>query len=352
MNRFLPGIALLLLVLTLRPYSAFAITSSFAAADSSEPGSGTLSGHITDNLGAPLPGATVYIPDLKLGVIADSAGYYRFNNLPSGRWLVEAHSVGFKTLTKTAAITGPTSLDFILSDTYVEESAVVVTGLSKATQIKRNPVPIVAISHDYLATNISTNAIDALVKVPGVRAVTTGPNVSKPFIRGLGYNRILTLYDGIRQEGQQWGDEHGIEVDQYAIDHVEVIKGPASLSFGSDALAGVVNLIPTQPASEGRMIGDLVLDYQTNNKNIGGSAMLGATRNGFEWMARISHKQAADYQDKIARDTQEMGLFSSRFCRLQRSAGDTRRRPRQPYPAIHPPDKRGPRLAETDRLTT
>ena len=295
MNRF-PFFIVLLLILQ---GPAFASNLNFDPIPASDPGSGSLSGRITDSHGAALPGATVYIPDLKLGVIADSAGNYRFNTLPSGRYLVEAHSVGFKALTKTAAITGPTTLDFILSDTYVEESAVVVTGLSKATQIKRNPVPIVAISHDYLATNISTNAIDALVKVPGVRAVTTGPNVSKPFIRGLGYNRILTLYDGIRQEGQQWGDEHGIEVDQYAIDHVEVIKGPASLSFGSDALAGVVNLIPTQPPAEGKMIGDIVLDYQTNNKNIGGSGMLGATKNGFEWMARISHKQAADYQDKI-----------------------------------------------------
>ena len=56
----------------------------------------------------------------------------------------------------------------------------------------------------------------------------------------LGFNRILTLYDGVRQEGQQWGDEHGIEVDQYGVDHAEVIKGPASLTYGSDALAGVV----------------------------------------------------------------------------------------------------------------
>src|ERR1700761_9306992 len=83
------------------------------------------------------------------------------------------------------------------------------------------------------------------------------------------------------------------------MERVEVIKGPASLSSGSDALAGVVNLIPTQPAPEGKMIGDLTLDYQTNNKYLGGSAMLGATKNGLEWMARISHKQAIDYQNKI-----------------------------------------------------
>ena len=132
-----------------------------------------------------------------------------------------------------------------------------------------------------------------------MRAVTTGPNVSKPFIRGLGYNRILTLYDGIRQEGQQWGDEHGIEVDQYGINRVEVIKGPASLSYGSDALAGVVNLIPTQPAPEGKMIGNIVADYQTNNKMIGSTAMLSSTKNGFEWLARVSHKQASNYQNNV-----------------------------------------------------
>ena len=160
-----------------------------------------------------------------------------------------------------------------------------VTGLSKATQIKRSPVPIVAVSHDYIATNLSTNIIDAIAKVPGVSALTTGPNVSKPFIRGLGYNRILTLYDGVRQEGQQWGDEHGIEVDQYGVERIEVIKGPASLTYGSDALAGVVNLIPYQPAPEGKMIGDILAEYQTNNGLFGGSAMLGATKmvlNGWE----------------------------------------------------------------------
>lgn len=274
-------------------------TSPSPGSTAHSPGTGSLTGRITEKSGTPLPGASIYIPDLKLGVVADTGGYYRFNSLPSGRYLVEAHFIGYKTFTKTATVSGPVTLDFMLSDEYVEESAVVVTGLSKATQVKRNPVPIVSISHDYLVTNLSTNAIDALTKIPGIRAVTTGPNVSKPFIRGLGYNRILTLYDGIRQEGQQWGDEHGIEVDQYAIDHVEVIKGPASLSFGSDALAGVVNLIPTQPAPEGKMKGDLTLDYQTNNKYLGGSAMLGATKNGFEWLARISHKQAVDYQDKI-----------------------------------------------------
>ncbi|HTI07062.1 MAG TPA: TonB-dependent receptor [Puia sp.] len=313
MNRLIYSVGLILAFWVTSAFATTSFTGFPASADSvsphsrdgrglaalPSPGTGSLSGRITEQGGGPLIGATVYIPDLKLGVVTDTAGYYKFNSLPSGRYLIEVHSIGFKTMTRSVTISGPITQDFALTDEYVEESPVVVTGLSKATQIKRSPVPIVSVSHSYLATNLSTNAIDAIAKIPGIRAVTTGPNVSKPFIRGLGYNRILTLYDGIRQEGQQWGDEHGIEVDQYAVDRVEVIKGPASLSFGSDALAGVVNLIPTQPAPEGKMIGDLTLNYQTNNKYLGGSAMLSSTKNGLEWLARISHKQAVDYQNKI-----------------------------------------------------
>jgi len=260
----------------------------------------TLAGKVTDaKTHAVLPKASVFIPDLKLGAIADTAGRYSFRSLPAGSYLVQVQFVGYKTFTKNVTISGASKADFMMSDEAVEEGNVVVTGTSKATQIKQNPVPIVAINKAYITQNLSTNIIDAIAKVPGVTALTSGPNVSKPFIRGLGYNRILTLYDGVRQEGQQWGDEHGIEVDDYGIDRIEVVKGPASLTYGSDALAGVVNLIPTQPAPEGKIIGDVTTEYQTNNGMYGGSAMLGGSKNGFEWMGRVSHKAATNYQNKI-----------------------------------------------------
>jgi iron complex outermembrane recepter protein len=261
---------------------------------------GSLSGKVSEKkTGSPLPSATVYISDLKIGAVADSNGHYFFKSLPSGTYLIEVRNVGFKTTTKNVVISGEVVENFELTDNEVEESVVVVTGLSKATQVKRSPVPIIAITHEYLIRNSSTNVIDAIAKIPGVNALTTGPNVSKPFIRGLGYNRILTLYDGVRQEGQQWGDEHGIEVDQYGVEKIEVIKGPASLSYGSDALAGVVNLIPYQPAPDGKIIGNVMGEFQSNNGMFGGSAMLAGTKNGFEWMGRVSHKTATNYQDKI-----------------------------------------------------
>lgn len=272
----------------------------FSAAAQNERQHNTLSGTVVDKkTNKPLPQASVTIPDLKIGVVADSNGHYFFASVPNGSFLIEAHSVGYATETRSIHVSGQAKQDFSLSDETIEESPIVITGSSKAIQIVRNPVPIVAISREFLTNNISTNIIDAISKVPGVTAVTTGPNISKPFIRGLGYNRILTLYDGVRQEGQQWGDEHGIEVDQFSIDHIEVIKGPASLTYGSDALAGVVNLLPTPPAPEGKMVGDIQTLYGTNNGEYGGSVMLGATKNGFEWMGRASYKRAKNYQDPI-----------------------------------------------------
>ena len=84
-------------------------------------------------------------------------------------------------------------------------------------------------------------------------------------IRGMGYNRVVTVHDGVRQEGQQWGDEHGIEVDEYSIQKVEVLKGPASLFYRSDAMAGVVHLITNSPVEKGTISGNILGSYNANN---------------------------------------------------------------------------------------
>lgn len=178
---------------------------------------------------------------------------------------------------------------------------VVVTGVSRGTVLRKSPVPIVVLSKRAMDQNANNNLIDAIVKgVPGVSAVTTGPNISKPFIRGLGYNRVLTLYDGLRQEGQQWGDEHGIEIDQYGISRVEVVKGPASLTYGSDAVAGVINMIPERPAFlEGSLKGDFTQDYHTNNGMFGSSLGLGYVKNDWKYAFRATGKLAHNYRNKV-----------------------------------------------------
>ena len=260
----------------------------------------TLSGKVTAAAtGSPLQGASIYIPDLREGTISDANGNYILHNIPPGNFLVQVGYVGYKNMVQRVSLNDNTTLNFVLEISITEESEIVVTGSSKATTIKRNPIPIVSVSRQFLQQNLSTNIIDAIAKVPGVNAVTTGPNISKPFIRGLGFNRILTLYDGVRQEGQQWGDEHGIEVDQNTVDKVEVVKGPASLIYGSDAEAGVVNLIPANPPPDGKTIGNISSEYQTNNGLIAASAMAAGNKNSFSWMGRGSFKTATNYQNKI-----------------------------------------------------
>jgi len=260
---------------------------------------GTLSGTVTDKAdGKPIPGATVSIPDLRAGGITDANGKYTINRLPKGVYLVQVSFLGYATFNQRVDFTKTSVLDVQLQTSSIETGEVVITGVSKATEIKRDPVPMAAIGRTYIDQHsATTNVIDEIANIPGVSAVTTGPNVSKPFIHGLGYNRVVTAEDGIRQEGQQWGDEHGIEVDQNSIDRIEIIKGPASLSYGSDAIGGVVNLITPPPIAEGKILGSFQSTYGTNQDLFNSSFRLYGNQNGFVWGTIISGKAAKDYQD-------------------------------------------------------
>jgi iron complex outermembrane receptor protein len=259
-----------------------------------------LSGRVSDfKSGENLPGVTVYIPELKSGAITDTAGLYEITNLPKTKVLVQISFIGYKTINTFIDLKNTNSEDFKMEESVAEMNTVVVTGISSATELKKNPVPLVAIDRKDIDQGISTNIIDAIANLPGVSAVTTTPNVSKPFIHGLGYNRVLTLVDGVRQEEQQWGDEHGVEMDEYATDRIEVVKGPASLIYGSDAIAGVVNLISAPPVPNNTIKGNYLAEYQTNNGLIGSSVALAGNKNGVIWGGRISHKEATNYQDPI-----------------------------------------------------
>ncbi|HTD39474.1 MAG TPA: TonB-dependent receptor [Mucilaginibacter sp.] len=261
---------------------------------------GTLSGTITDKAdGKPIPGASISIPDLRIGTVSDINGKYFLGQLPKGVYLVQISFVGYATFNQRVDLTKTTKLDAVLQTSAIEASEVVITGVSKATEIKRDPVPMAAVSKTYIDQHsASTNVIDEIANLPGISAVTTGPNVSKPFIHGLGYNRVVTLQDGIRQEGQQWGDEHGIEVDQNSIDRVEVIKGPASLSYGSDAIGGVVNLLSPPPVPLGKILGSFTGNYGTNNNLLSSSFRLQGNNNGIVWGTIVSAKEAKDYQNQ------------------------------------------------------
>ncbi len=179
-----------------------------------------------------------------------------------------------------------------------ELNEIIVTSVSRSIELKLSPIIIKPIDMNLLNQSSSTNLIDALKNVPGISQITTGAGISKPTIRGLGYNRVISLYNGIRQEGQQWGDEHGIEIDEYSISRIEIVKGPGSLMYGSDGIAGVLNFISPKAPTEGSVKNQLISNYQSNNNLIGYSFSNAGNLKGFQWLGRFSNKFAGNYQNR------------------------------------------------------
>ncbi|HWB64532.1 MAG TPA: TonB-dependent receptor plug domain-containing protein, partial [Chitinophagales bacterium] len=142
-------------------------------------------------------------------------------------------------------------------------SDIVVTGY-REMQLRETSANIKSISAADMRLNGAFNVSDGLTKIPGVSQLTTGIAISKPVIQGLYGNRILTLISGLRFDNQQWQDEHGLGLSDMGVDHVEVIKGPMSILYGSDAVGGVLNVIEEKPAPEGKIILDLNTTFHSN----------------------------------------------------------------------------------------
>ena len=188
------------------------------------------------------------------------------------------------------------STDIFFSHLQLNE--VTVTGVTGDTKLKHATAPVSIVTPQLLRSTASTNIIDAIAHQPGVSQLTTGGSISKPIIRGLGYNRVVVMSEGVRQEGQQWGDEHGVEVDGNSVGSVEILKGPASLMYGSDAMAGVVILHAQPTLADGEMKANVSSEYQTNNGLFGYHLSVAGNQKGFVWDARWSQKMAHAYKNK------------------------------------------------------
>jgi len=259
----------------------------------------SFSGQITDaKTGEPLADASIIFPDLKIGTHADNSGRFQFANVPAGHHLIEISHIGYSSIIEHIDIDKNTETNFSLQPSILENQGVIVTGVSNATNIRKSPVPVTAIRRAELLQSSATNIIDVLAKKPGVSQLGTGPGISKPVIRGLGYNRVLVINEGVRQEGQQWGDEHGIEIDELSVNRAEILKGPASLMYGSDALAGVINLITNVPVSEGTIKGNILTNFQSNNDLFALNANIAGNKNGINWNVYGTLRSAGNYKNR------------------------------------------------------
>ena len=148
-----------------------------------------------------------------------------------------------------------------------------------------------------------------------------GSGFSKPMIRGMGFNRISVVENGIKQEGQQWGADHGLELDAFNAGQVSIRKGPASLLYGSDAMGGAIELVPLPLPAGNRLFGEASLLGKSVNGTLGGSLMLGVKKDAWYTWARYSEQHFGDYRiptDTIVYLTQRMPVYHRR---LKNTAG-------------------------------
>ncbi|MFM7671643.1 MAG: TonB-dependent receptor [Bacteroidota bacterium] len=259
-----------------------------------------LSGTVVDAVsGEPLAGALIRLPDINRQMIANEKGQFVLTQVPAGHHVMEISALGFSIRVEHFELNADLVWDFRLNPNVTEHAGVIITGVGTATIIRKTPVAISTLRRQALLQSAYTNIVDAMTTLPGVSAVNTGPAIAKPIIRGLGANRIVVMQDGVRQEGQQWGDEHGIEVDEASVNGIEVVKGPASLMYGSDAMAGVVQFLTQAMPSEGMIQGHWLNGFQSNSGLLHSNLRIAGQQKGFNWGGYVTYKSAHDYSNRL-----------------------------------------------------
>jgi len=249
-----------------------------------------LSGIVADEDGESLPGAQIEVLGSELGTVSDNKGYFqlRVSALPVE---LRVSFIGFAPR-RILLENDPGRLDITLRAESYSLDAVEIFSEHAKQEVS---LPTYHLDADFFKERGDGTFAQALNVLPGISAINVGTGIAKPVIRGLYGNRILVNQNGIKQEGQQWGNDHGLEIDPFDVDRVEIIKGPSALQYGSDAMGGVIN-IAQQPIPEANKIHGSVLSlYKSNNDQWAGSAQLrGQYRNVF-FSTRYSHQNFGDF---------------------------------------------------------
>lgn len=255
---------------------------------------GTVSDKSTNN---PLPNVYVFISELNKAVTTDESGNYNFSLKAKGNIHLQFSYAGYESTVKKVALNSQSNeiqLDVQLNNQIIEINKIVISN-SFINEQKNNTFKVdIADSKDIQKVGGFT-VMDVLNKIPGIDATTTGTLISRPVIRGLSSNRVLTVIDGVRFETQQWDDEHGIGVNENGVDRIEVIKGPESLLFGPEAMGGVINFVKSKPAAVGTTKGSYFASMSSNNLGWRALANVDGAKEKYNWGVSGLGKLYSDY---------------------------------------------------------
>jgi iron complex outermembrane receptor protein len=270
----------------------------------------TLSGRVVNPSGKPVAQVSVGIAELRRGANSDDDGRFAVPALPAGTYRVSFQRLGYAPLVRRFALhTGSTTLDVTLTESAIEMAATQVTASAGATTPLTSPQPTSVLSGEALRQSLAPTLGGTLEQLPGLRSWSTGSGIGKPTIRGLRADRVVIAANQLRLDHQQWGDEHGPQLETAEIERVEVIRGPGSVLYGSDALGGVVNVVTKMmPVAFGRspfVRGQVHAGYGSVDRNGEGGLALEGARGGFGFRGSLTGRRSRDVR------TPEGELFNS-----------------------------------------
>ncbi len=230
------------------------------------------SGFIKDKVDTqPIVGVNVYISELSKGTVTDSLGFFKFDKLPVGHFHVQFSFIGYSTKVEHLNFSDENvTLNIELDKVVIQSQEVVVSGGGYMSQ-HENAIKIETINSNEISELNNISFIQSLSSIAGVDLISKGPGVASPVIRGLSLSNVLVLNNGIRLENFQFSENHPFIIDEYGIEKVEIIKGPASLLYGSDAIGGVINLIRERNEQNGKIAGDVNTVYYSNTNGYQGN---------------------------------------------------------------------------------
>jgi iron complex outermembrane receptor protein len=280
--------------------------------------SGTVRGTITTNTNLPAPSTEVQLVDIHRTTTTDAQGRYTFTNVPAGRHLLLANHERFGTATSEITVSGETIVDITLDVTFHSEEIVVsATGDPRAASELTQAVE--SVSGEELQARQQPTLGETLAQQPGVTSTGFVPGASRPVIRGFGGDRIRVLEDGVGVgDASNVSQDHNVSVDPVNAESIEIVRGPSTLLYGSNAVGGVVNVIDgrvpmTQPGTA--LAGTVDLRGSSNAAERNAHLSLTGGHGLFAWQGSINKRMTDDYETPAGR------LFNSSIDAQSASLG-------------------------------